>query len=310
MNSKYIKIFFLVIGLFAYASNKAFAAESGSKKSAQKKSTRSKSASKKGASSNSKSSSSSSSKYVQNGVYVVPSCTNPEEVRKASELMDEVIKRLQYHATNEGYNKITQHDMHITKQYKNYVGEEGVQKINIRIRGAEKYNDIIQMLCRTHAVVEFGDIRVKGRTILRYTPSLVMIKQRYTNLSKTERDYFYALFSKTEISPNETIIAYASADVNVKNEAIQKIDEDDTSTAGDSSSNADASQEATIVETKKQNVANIFGFIVKKEGPFINVTHITSVNEQAPFSHNYAIQVIRTNKLAGVMRLRDTYKWA
>ncbi|CAD2088336.1 fam-a protein [Plasmodium vinckei brucechwatti] len=306
MNSKYIKIVFLVIGLFAYASNKAFAAESESKKSAQKKSTRSKSASKKRTSSDAKSSSSSSSKYVQNGVYVVPPCTNPEEIIKASELMDEVIKRLQYHATNEGYNKAAQHDQHITKQYKHYVGEEGVQKINIKIRGAEKYNDIIQMLCRTHAVVEFGDIRIKGRTILRYTPSLVMIKQRYTNLSKTERDYFHALFSKTEISPNETIIAYASADVNTESEAIQKIGEDDTSTAGDSSSNADVSQEAAIVETKKQKVANIFGFIIKKDENFINITHISSINGQAPFSHDYAIQVIRTNKLADIMRLRDT----
>ncbi|KEG01631.1 hypothetical protein YYE_03731 [Plasmodium vinckei vinckei] len=303
MNSKYIKIVFLVMGLFAYASNKAFAAESGANQPVKKKSTRSKSSSKKGTSSKSK-----DSKYIQNGVYVIPSCTDSEEIRKASELMSEVINQIQYHDTKGGYNITQKHDKDTTMQYKNILGDESIQKVDVRIRGSHQYNDIIQMLCKCHNVIEFGDIRVKGRAILRYTPSLIMIKQRYTNRSKTEGDKFYALFSKVEISSNETIIAYASADVNTKNDPIQKKDEDNTSIAEDSSSNADVSEDMTIVETKKQKVANIFGFIIKKEDNFIHITHISSVNGQAPFSHNYVIQVIRTNKLADIIRLRDPYK--
>ncbi|VTZ67848.1 fam-a protein [Plasmodium chabaudi chabaudi] len=323
MNSKYIKIVFLVIGLFAYASNNAFASESRPRKSVQKTSTRGRSASRSETSRNDGSASSDDNPNIKKGEYIIPICRNPEEVRKATRLMDDVIKRLEYHATNDGYDKAKQHDKHITKQYKNHADQGGVQKINIKIRGSQKYNDIIHMLSKRLPVLEFGDIRVKGRTIVKYSPDLVMIKQRYTNRARTMKAYFHALFAKIKISPNETIIAYASADVDGETDVIHKIDgntskDDDASSiaesylsqAEDSLSIGDVPQEATIVEAQKQRVANVFGFIVKKEEHYVNVTHISSVNEQTPFSHNYAIQVIRTNRLAELMRLRDSYRWA
>lgn len=53
--------------------------------------------------------------------------------------MGEVIKLLQHHATNEeGYDTTKRHDKHITIQYKNSKGQEGIQKLNLKIRNPDK----------------------------------------------------------------------------------------------------------------------------------------------------------------------------
>ncbi|EAA22845.1 hypothetical protein [Plasmodium yoelii yoelii] len=122
-----------------------------------------------------------------------------------------------------------------------------------------------------------------------------MIKQRYRNVSKTFKGHFHALFSKVEISPNTTMIAYASADINDQNSTIQEINGNGTSINGASLESDNNSQEKAITGVPKQKAANIFGFLVKKEDNHVKITHISSINENIPFSHNYIIQILNIN---------------
>ncbi|CAD2095105.1 fam-a protein [Plasmodium vinckei] len=203
-----------------------------------------------------------------------PSCINK---KKAIKLMDEVVKHLEYHATNnDGYKVyIRNHGDGISYYKKKHDDQTYILKINLNIYASSQYNDIINKLWDPNTPNTFNKGTVKIVHV--YDPNLVVIQQRYKKRSKDPQKYFYALATKAEISEDKTIIAMTSADINdcnpfrkeYKNTIIE---------------NANLFKSNVIPDDDIQNgeldnlFVNLAGYLIEKKGDDLEITYIESIN--------------------------------
>ncbi|CAD2100957.1 fam-a protein [Plasmodium vinckei petteri] len=260
MNKFYIQIALFLLTIFAYANNETLAAEPAPGEDT-KPQLRSRYPT-------------SEEIYEKNKHLSSPSSCNNKKL--AIELMDEVVKHLEYHATNnDGYKVyIRNHGDSISYYVKKFDDKTDILKINLNIYASSQYNDIINKLWDPNTPNTFNTGSVKIVHV--YDPNLVIIQQRYKKDSEGHQKYFYALVGKAEISEGKTIIAMTSADINDqnystrgnKNPIIKKAD----------SFYPRVTSEDDIKNGKLGKVfVNLAGYLIEKKGDDLEITYIESI---------------------------------
>ncbi|CAD2109194.1 fam-a protein [Plasmodium vinckei] len=213
-------------------------------------------------------------------------CTNPNEITNAVKLMNEAAIHLEHHATSEdGYEVCKWHPRHnITFSRKTHEEDTIVQRVNIKYRHSNKYNEIINLLWNLALANDFNNSSVKGKIVRVYNPNLVMIQQRYKSWVGDREKYFYALAAKIDISEEKTIIVMGSANINdhypsdkeYKNKIIKnanlftaEIDSEDDIRKG-------------ILE---KTFVHLAGYLIEKKDVCVNINYLESIDGHTSKCH-------------------------
>ncbi|VTZ66340.1 fam-a protein [Plasmodium chabaudi chabaudi] len=262
MNKFYIQIVLFLLGIFLYGNNKALAADAAQIKSTQPKF---------------KKRYPTSREIYENNKHLL--CANPEETIEAEKLMNEVVKQLEYHATNKDgyrshpYSPYRGIDYYI-KKHDNYTN---IEKMEYKVYCNNKYNKVISEIWDPDSknFLEHGSVKVKIERV--YNPNLVLIQQRYKNGPLRREKYFYALVKKVQISHDTTIIAMVSPNVNDHHPSNIKYKNPIIENAN--SFKIDIDSEDYIRRGKlKKTFVNIAGYYIKKCSTHVDVTYIASID--------------------------------
>ncbi|EUD69904.1 hypothetical protein YYG_04778 [Plasmodium vinckei petteri] len=202
MNKFYIQIVLFLLSIFLYVNNKTLATEPSPRKATKKK----------------------SNNYYPTSEEIYEKnkhllCTDPEEIKNAAKLMNEVVTKFKHHAiTTHGYELYKNSHSYNTCIYKKKLEDHtNIEKINYSVDGPDKYNNEINMLWSSDNAKIFNARSVKRKVVRVYNPNLVLIQQRYKRRRFSPQKYFYALATKIDVSGYETIIAMTSVNVNDHN---------------------------------------------------------------------------------------------
>ncbi|VTZ66348.1 fam-a protein [Plasmodium chabaudi chabaudi] len=267
MSKWYIKIFFCVLILFVYVTNKVLASSPAPHTPT----------------SISVDNSLEQRDVSENSVL----CTDPEEIRNVTELMNEAVMHLQYHATStEEYELVSNADNGTSVYFKKHGGHTDIEKLYNKVPDPNKYNSIIKYLCDLNRIkiVDGYVITVKIARI--YTPNLVMVQQRYRNLYESSQKYFYAFATKVEIAENTTAIVYTSGNINDHNRADKKSYRN-TIVESANSFKTEVNSDADIRNGElKKLFVNLLGFLIKKEDDHVDFTCVSSIYDSISDAQN------------------------
>ncbi|KEG02408.1 hypothetical protein YYE_03147 [Plasmodium vinckei vinckei] len=204
-------------------------------------------------------------------------CTNPEEVRKTTEIINAAVSILRHHATTEdNYKLLYVYDKDALIYFKNH-GNTDIEKLNLKIRNPNKYNDIVNNLWDPYGTKHFHDYFISGKVVCIYNPNLLMIEQESIDPTKPDHECVYSLASKIDVSEDTTVIVLASANMNDNNCSNKKTYKNKDLIRKSSSSNS-SSSESDITEEPKRTF-NLSGFFIKKEKNYINITYVNAVSK-------------------------------
>ncbi|VTZ76183.1 fam-a protein [Plasmodium yoelii] len=203
-------------------------------------------------------------------------CTNSEEIIQAGEVMNEAVEHLKYHATSmDGYELCDKNpDSSMLFYNKKHQGYINIEKINFKVDDPDNYNEIINMLWDPDYPIFFNMGFVKIARV--YTPNLVMIQQRYKKKFGRRQRYFYALFTKVEISENKTIVVMTSANINDHNPSNKKYKNEIVKSANLFKTDIDSEEDIRKGKLKKTFV-NLIGYLIEKKDRYINITYVDSI---------------------------------
>ncbi|CDU18715.1 hypothetical protein YYC_05331 [Plasmodium yoelii 17X] len=284
MNKGYINIIFAFLSLIWHMNNKAFASEYDP---------------------NNVPSTSASNCSGEKCKEINPLlCTDPEETKNASELMNEAIMLLQYHATSiEDYSLLHKHDDGSSEYIKKH-GNADIHKFIHKMPNPDSYDSIINILFNYDCTHKIGTSTVKEKVVREYTPNLVMVQQRYKNRDLSFQGYYYALSKKDQISNDTTVIALASANINDHNKADKKIYKNEILESANSFKTDIDSEEDIRKGKLKKMFVNLSGCLIIKKLNYIDIIHISSMNVNPIHSPNERIKKSIAKKLETFINLR------
>ncbi|SCL90384.1 Acidic phosphoprotein precursor PCEMA1, putative [Plasmodium chabaudi adami] len=257
MNKFYIQIVLFLLSIFAYANNETLATELVP---GQATKTRSRYAT--------------SEEIYQQNKHLLRTCQNNI---KAVNLMKDVVKHLEYHATSkDGYEVYVQNpNDNISYYVKKFDDQTDILKINLNIYSSNQYNDMVNRLWDPNGPKIFNKGTVKIFHV--YNPNLVLIRQICETDSKHYRKYFYALVSKAEISKDKTIIAMTSVYVQDRNPS-SKEHKNPIIENVDSFKGFINPKYYIMSEEYKQIYVNLAGYLIEKKGDDLEITYIESID--------------------------------
>ncbi|VEV58077.1 fam-a protein [Plasmodium vinckei vinckei] len=262
MNKFYIQIALFLLSLSVYLNNKTLAAEAAPGKSTKTKS---------------KNSYATSEEIFEKNKHLL--CTNPEEIKNAEKLMNEVITHLKYHATSKKGYKPIGHIHHNKMVYykKKHQGHIGVVKVTYRKNGSNKFNKVVGKIWDPDIItpVEYKYTKTKVSRV--YNPNLVMIQQRFKKWPWSNEKYFYALATKVEVSKYETIIAMTSANINDHNPSDIEYKNILIESANSFTTDIDSEDDIRSGKLKKTFV-KLAGYLIQKCETYVSVTYINSID--------------------------------
>ncbi|CAD2086353.1 fam-a protein [Plasmodium vinckei lentum] len=203
--------------------------------------------------------------------------TDPDETIKASELMNEAVEHLEYHATSEDGYKLCRNYPNISLSYykKKHEGRTNVLKVNLIICGSYVYNEVINMLWDPDRA-KFFDIGFVKRKFARvYNPNIVIMQQRCKYWCMGRQEYFYALAAKAQKSENKTIIVMTSANINDHNPSKKKYQNRIIENANLFKTDIDSEDDIRKGKLKKTFV-NIAGYLIQKKDNHVDVIYVES----------------------------------
>ncbi|CAD2092315.1 fam-a protein [Plasmodium vinckei brucechwatti] len=231
-------------------------------------------------------------------------CTNPEEIRKTTEIINDAVSILRYHATSEDNYKLQYvYDKDALIYFKKH-GNTDIEKLNLKIRNPNKYNDIVNNLWDPYGTKHFHDYFISGKVACIYNPNLLMIQQQSIDPTQPTHECVYSLASKIDVSEDTTVIVLASANMNDNNSSNKKTYKN-KDLERKTSSNTSSSSESDIKEEPKR-AFNLSGFFIKKEKKYINITYINAMDDNTS-SQNYSIKKAKAPNIAFYIRLMEIF---
>ncbi|CAD2084038.1 fam-a protein [Plasmodium vinckei lentum] len=261
MNKFYIQIFFFLLSISVYVNNKTLASEHAPGTSTTPESTYHHLT---------------PEKIYEKNKHLL--CTDPEEIVKAGEVMNEAVEALEYHAANiddyEVYERDSNSALLLFK--KKHYGDLDIKKTHYVACKSYEYNEIINMAWDPEYAnfLNIGSFKI-ARV---YNPNLVMIQQRYKDSSTNRQKYFYALAANVEMSKDRTIVVRVSADINDHNPSNDKYKNEIVKSANLFKTDIDSEDDIKKGKLEKAFV-NIAGYIVENKGDCANVTYVESINK-------------------------------
>ncbi|CAD2092360.1 fam-a protein [Plasmodium vinckei lentum] len=231
-------------------------------------------------------------------------CTNPEEIRKTTEIINDAVSILRYHATSEeNYQLQYVYDKDALIYFKKH-GNTDIEKLNIKIRNPNKYNDIVNYLWDPYGTKHFHDYFISGKVVRIYNPNLLMIQQQSIDPTQPTHECVYSLASKIDVSEDTTIIVLASANM-IDNNSSNKKTYKNKDLERKTSSNTSSSSESDIQEEPKRTF-NLSGFFIRKEKNYINITYVNAMDDNTS-SQNYSIKKAKAPNIAFYIRLMEIF---
>ncbi|EAA15677.1 hypothetical protein [Plasmodium yoelii yoelii] len=105
-----------------------------------------------------------------------------------------------------------------------------------------------------------------------------MIQQRYKKKFGRRQRYFYALFTKAEISENKTIVVMNSANINDHNPSNKKYKNKIVKSANLFKTDIDSEEDIRKGKLKK-TFANLIGYLIEKRDRYIHIIYVGSVSD-------------------------------
>ncbi|SCL90545.1 Acidic phosphoprotein precursor PCEMA1, putative [Plasmodium chabaudi adami] len=261
MNKFCIQIALFILSIFVYANNKALATDPAPEEDTNLKS---------------KARYPTSEEIYEKNKHLSspPCCKNRI---KAIELMGEVVKHLEYHATSKDDYKVypLNHGDAISYYKKKHDDQTDILKINLNIYASSQYDEIINKYWDPDTPNTFNTGTVKIVHV--YTPNLVIIQQRYKKKSSEPHKYFYALATKTEVSKDKTIIAMTSANIIDHNHFDKEYKNTIIENANLFKANVIPDKDIKNGELTRVFV-NLAGYLIEKKGDDLEITYIESIN--------------------------------
>ncbi|CAD2085547.1 fam-a protein [Plasmodium vinckei lentum] len=273
MNKFYVQIAFFLLSIFVYGDNKTLAADSDSDPDPDLIEVK---------------------KPKPRSLFDTPEqifgknehllCTNHEETKNASKLMEEAVIHLKTYAIDVDYYSLQgnapEHNMFFYKKtYKNNVT---VDKVKYTVDGLDKYESTIHELWDPDIVDFFDNNNIKKKIVRVYSRDLVMVQQRYKNWRFGREKYYYALATKVHISKDEAIIAMTSANIidhhpsdkEYKNKIVKK--------ANLFTTEIDSEDDIRNGKLEKGYV-HLAGYYIQKHNDHVDVTYIASIDGRTSF---------------------------
>ncbi|EUD71210.1 hypothetical protein YYG_03843 [Plasmodium vinckei petteri] len=262
MNKFYVQVAFFLLSIFVYVDNKALAANPDPKKVKRP---------------NPPKCYHTAEQIFGKNEHLL--CTNHEETKNASKLMEEAVAHLKHHAINVNdysYRDITpEHNMVFYK--KKYKGHVTVYKIKYKV-DLDKYESTIHELWDPDIANLVDDFPVRTKIARVYNRNLVMIQQRYKDSMFGRVKYLYALATKVELSKETTVIAYTSANINDHNPSKKQYENKIIKNANLFKAEIDSEDDIRKGELKKTFI-HLAGYYIQKYDDHVDVTFIASVSD-------------------------------
>ncbi|ETB58511.1 hypothetical protein, variant 1 [Plasmodium yoelii 17X] len=216
-------------------------------------------------------------------------CTNPEETKKATEVMEEAVELLKYYAiTKNDYKYYCTSDEGVDIYHRSHGHKFYIGKCNFKISNPEKYDDIVEILWDPDGPKKFDDNHIKGKVARSYNQNLLMILKFYKNNMLSSPRYFHALAKKAQISENTTIIVMASGNINDNNLFNRKIYKNKLLKSMNSFETSIDLDDDIKNRYFKKTFVNLCGYMITKKPNHVNVTFINSVpNIQIEYHNNF-----------------------
>ncbi|CAD2110825.1 fam-a protein [Plasmodium vinckei] len=262
MNKFYIKIALFLLSASVYLNNKALATETAPEENTKIKSPNNYST---------------AEEIFEKNKHLL--CTNPEEIKNAEKLMNEVITHLKYHATSKKGYKPVGHILHNKMVFykKKHQGHIGVVKVTYRKNDSNTYNKVVGELWDPDIIAPVEYTYTKTKVARVYNPNLVMIQKRFKKWLWSNEKYFYALAKKVQLSKYETIIAMTSANINDHNPS--DIEYKNTLIESANSFTTDIDSEDDIRSGKlKKTFVKLAGYLIQECETYVRVTYINSID--------------------------------
>ncbi|SCM01371.1 fam-a protein [Plasmodium chabaudi chabaudi] len=238
-------------------------------------------------------------------------CTNPEEIRKTTEIINDAVSILRYHATNEDNYKLQHKYDKDALIYSKKHGNTNIEKLNLIIRNPNKYNGIVNKLWNPYGPKDSNDSFISGKVARIYSPNLLMIEQQIISPTQQNLDpahqtheCVYSLASKIDESEDTTVIVLASANMNEINCSDKKTYKN-KGLERKALSNISNSSESDIKEKPKKTF-NLSGFFIKKEQNCINITYVNAMDDSKS-SQRYYIKKAKASNIAFYLRLAEIF---
>ncbi|CAD2112212.1 fam-a protein [Plasmodium vinckei] len=211
-------------------------------------------------------------------------CTDPEETKKATEIMDEAIYRLRQYANfNNCYKDYYVGNERLSLCFTEHEGTE-IERFHLKIPNPDKYNEIVKMFYTFKGISYLGNIDVKARIVREYYSNLVIMNNYYKGRTIPFHGYSFLLSADVQKSEDTTMFVQTSVDINdYRNKKRYK----NTIVESANSLNADVyiSKYARLQRIKKL-VVNLSGLIIKKGSDHVGITYVNSIydNKSLPKS--------------------------
>ncbi|SCL92323.1 fam-a protein [Plasmodium chabaudi adami] len=234
---------------------------------------------------------------------------DPEEAKQAEAIMANVLNIAKKHAKHtKDYSVYTEVDDEAILHLK-YVNNTEVGKLEFTIHDPNIYDNVVNLIWDPNGATYFDETFIEGSTPQVYNENLVIIQQRYQSAIGSWQRYYHALAGKFELSSNETAILMASSDMNdhdgyCTKQYVNPIVDSINSFCPDINSQED------IRNGKLSKMfVNLMVFFIKKEADSIKITHISSVDANAPwFVPGAMVRKAKVTKMLNFLKLRDIFK--
>ncbi|CXI37531.1 erythrocyte membrane associated protein 1 [Plasmodium berghei] len=249
----------------------------------------------------------SSSISLKNGKSQV--CTDPEEIKKVTEIMDEAVYRLKYHSNfNNGYNHY-------------YVGNEELslcftedngikfERFHLVIPNPDNYEEIVKMFYTFRGIPYMDNFDFTEKLVHEYYSNLSLMYNSYESRTTPFCGYSFVLSADIQVSEDITMFVQTSVDIDDHNE-FDTEKYKNTIVESANSLNIDVyANEYDQMENKTKLFVNLSGIIVKKKSDSVRVTYVNSIHNGDSFPKDFCDKQFRVkNMLYLIDLLKNSFK--
>ncbi|CAD2086728.1 fam-a protein erythrocyte membrane associated protein 1, putative [Plasmodium vinckei brucechwatti] len=233
-------------------------------------------------------------------------CTDPKETKKATEIMDEAVYRLQQYTNfNNCYKDYYARNKRLSLCFTEHDGTK-IERFPLIIPNSDKYNEIVKMFYTFKGISYLGNIDVKARIVREYYSNLVIMCNYYKGRTIPFHGYSFLLSADVQKSEDTTMFVQTSVDINDYNDDDKKKYKN-TIIESANSLNADVyiSKYARLQRIKKL-VVNLSGLIIKKGSDHVGITYINSIYDDKSLPKSLRDRDLRAKNMLHFINLIKT----
>ncbi|SCL83059.1 fam-a protein [Plasmodium chabaudi chabaudi] len=232
----------------------------------------------------------------------------PEEAKEAEDVMDEALDLAKKHVKHTKNYKIYHKEDDEAILYFKRVNFIDIGKLELTIHNPDSYDGIVNMLWDPNGPKNYDHLFDTGSFFRTYNENLAIIQQHYNGPDGKWNLYCYALAKKFQLSEDETAIVFASSDMSGPGNTYERYE--NPIVEGASIFKPDIYSEKYIINGNLSQIfVNLMAFFIKKEADCVKITHISSIDYDAPlYVPQDLLKLLTSQKMVNVIKLREIFK--